>query len=89
MYGRREVADVERRTPTFAVTLEGHTPRQVAERLAQEGIFVGDGHYYALGVVERLGRAEKGGVVRIGFAHYNTPEEVDRVVEALRGVVYA
>ena len=89
LYGWREVADVGGRTPTFAVTLEGQTPRQVAEHLAQKGIFVGDGHYYALGVVERLGLAEKGGVVRIGFAHYNTPEEVDQVVEALRGVVYA
>ena len=83
LYGRREAADAGRRTPTFAVTLEGHTPREVAEHLSREGIFVGDGHYYAIGVVERLGLAEKGGVVRIGFAHYNTPEEVDRVVGAL------
>ena len=83
LYGLRDVADVGHRTPTFAVTLEGFTPRVVAERLGQEGIFVGDGHYYALGVVERLGLADKGGVVRIGFAHYNTFEEVDRVVEAL------
>ena len=83
LYGLRDVADVSRRTPTFGVTLDGHSPREVAERLGTKGIFVGDGHYYALGVVERLGLADKGGVVRIGFAHYNTPEEVDRVVEDL------
>ena len=86
LYGSSEAGEVGRRTPTFGVTLEGHTPREVAERLGTEGIFVGDGHYYALGVVERLGLADKGGVVRIGFAHYNTPEEVDRVVSALRDV---
>ena len=89
VHGLREAADVNQRTPTFAVTLEGHSPRDVAERLGREGIFVGDGHYYALGVVERLGLADRGGVVRIGFAHYNTPEEVDRVVSALRDMAEA
>ena len=89
LHGRRGADEVAHRTPTFAVTLEGHTPREVAERLGSEGIFVGDGHYYALGVVERLGLADKGGVVRIGFAHYNTPDEVDRVVRALRAVAVA
>jgi selenocysteine lyase/cysteine desulfurase len=56
----------------------------VAARLGERGIFVWDGHFYALGVVERLGLVEQGGLVRIGFAHYNTPEEVSRVIAALR-----
>ena len=86
LHGLRDLADVDRRTPTFAVTLKGRSPREVAERLGREGIFVGDGHYYALGVVERLDIADQGGVVRIGFAHYNTVEEVDQVVSALRDV---
>ena len=83
LYGLREPADVHRRTPTFAITLANRTPREVAEALGSEGIFVGDGHYYAIAVVDRLGLSNKGGVVRLGFAHYNTPEEVDRVVSAL------
>ena len=83
LHGRLDPADVGRRTPTFALTLANHTPRQVAEHLGQQGIFVGDGHYYAIAVVDRLGLADKGGVVRLGFAHYNTPEEVDRVINAL------
>ena len=44
---------------------------------------MGDGHFYAIAVVDRLGLADRGGVVRLGFAHYNTPEEVDRVLGAL------
>lgn len=89
LYGRRDPVDVSRRTPTFALTLANRTPREVAEHLGQLGIFVGDGHYYAIAVVDRLGLADKGGVVRLGFAHYNTPEEVDRVVGALRALAQA
>jgi selenocysteine lyase/cysteine desulfurase len=63
-----------------AFTLEGYTPRQVAERLGGEGIFVWDGNYYALAVTERLGVEESGGMVRVGIAHYNTNAEVDRLL---------
>ena len=83
LYGVREPSDSNRRTPTFGITLENWRPREVAERLGEQGIFVGDGHFYAVGVVDRLGLAGSGGVVRVGFAHYNTPEEVDRVLGAL------
>jgi cysteine desulfurase family protein (TIGR01976 family) len=80
------ITDVERlgeRTPTFAVSLDSYTPREVAKYLGKRGIFVWDGHYYAVAVLERLGLLERGGLVRIGFVHYNTPEEVDRLIEAL------
>ena len=83
LHGVREPSDTNRRTPTFGITLEKWQPREVAERLGDQGIFVGDGHFYAVGVVDRLGLADRGGLVRVGFAHYNTPEEVDRVLEAL------
>lgn len=89
LYGRRAPADVERRTPTFAITLANRSPREIAEHLGKQGIFVGDGHYYAIAVVDRLGLADKGGVVRLGFAHYNTPEEVDRVVGDIRELANA
>jgi selenocysteine lyase/cysteine desulfurase len=51
--------------------------------LAQRGIFVWHGNYYALPLTEELG-LEPGGMVRIGLLHYNTAEEVDRLLEALR-----
>ena len=66
------------RTPTFAFTLEGVTPRRVAEGLADEAIAVWDGNYYALALMEQLGLEERGGAVRAGFLHYTTAEEVDR-----------
>jgi cysteine desulfurase family protein (TIGR01976 family) len=70
------------RVPTFAFTVEGLTPRTVAEHLAERDIAVWDGDYYAVEVMARLGLAD-GGAVRAGFVHYNTPAEVDRLLEAL------
>jgi cysteine desulfurase family protein (TIGR01976 family) len=84
VYGITDVERLDERTPTFAVSLAGHTPRAVAEALGERGIFVWDGHYYAVAVMERLGLLDQGGLVRIGFVHYNTFEEVDRVLAALR-----
>jgi cysteine desulfurase family protein (TIGR01976 family) len=80
LYGR-SVRDG--RTPTFAVSVDGTHPDDVAETLGDQGIFVWSGDYYAVEVMRRLGVADQGGLVRIGFAHYNTVEEVDRVVAAL------
>ena len=58
-------------------------PRETAKALAERGIFVWDGHYYAIELYERLGLLESGGAVRIGFCHYHSAGEVDRVLEAL------
>jgi selenocysteine lyase/cysteine desulfurase len=80
LYGITDPARFNRRAPTVAFTLEGYRPRQVAERLGQAGIFIWDGNYYALAVTERLGVEESGGMVRVGIAHYNTLEEVDRLL---------
>jgi cysteine desulfurase family protein (TIGR01976 family) len=80
LYGITDPARYDRRAPTVAFTLQGTTPRQVAERLGQAGIFVWDGNYYALAVTERLGVEESGGMVRVGIAHYNTLGEVGRLL---------
>jgi cysteine desulfurase family protein (TIGR01976 family) len=71
------------RTPTFAVSVDGTHPDTVAKALGDQGIFVWSGDYYAVEVMRRLGVADQGGLVRIGFAHYNTAEEVERVLAAL------
>ena len=80
LYGRD---DPEGRTPTFAVSVDGVHPHAVAAALGNLGIFAWSGDYYAVEVIRRLGVASQGGLVRIGFVHYNTFEEVDRVVAAL------
>jgi selenocysteine lyase/cysteine desulfurase len=71
------------RVPTVACTIEGRSPRELAEYLASQGIFAWDGNYYALGVMERLGLEEHGGALRLGMAHYNSADEIDRVLDAL------
>lgn len=74
---------VGERVPTVAFTLEDRSPRQVAEQLAARGIYVWSGHFYALALSERLG-LEPSGMVRVGLAHYNTTDEVDRLLDELR-----
>ncbi len=76
-----------RRVPTVSLTIAGHTPRALAEELAARGVFAWDGNYYALTLMERLGLEDHGGALRLGLAHYNTADEVDRIVAALREVV--
>lgn len=74
------------RVPTFSFTLEGHHPRAIAAELDRRGFRVWDGNYYAVGVTEKLGLEEKGGMVRVGAVHYNTAEEIRRLGEALREI---
>jgi selenocysteine lyase/cysteine desulfurase len=72
---------MEGRVSTFAFNVEGKSPRAVAELLGKRGIAVWQGNYYALEVMKRLGLAE--GAVRAGIVHYNTAEEVDRLLAEL------
>ena len=87
LYGISDPACVAERCPTFAIRIAGQHPRDLAAKLGEHGIFTWDGNYYALNLTERLGVEQDGGFLRIGFVHYNTEEEVDRVLGALRGVV--
>jgi selenocysteine lyase/cysteine desulfurase len=83
VYGITDPGRLAERTPTFAVRLGERHPYETAKALGARGIYVWDGHYYALELMERLGLQETGGAVRIGFCHYNTLAEVDRVLEEL------
>jgi len=83
-YGIRDPARFDRRTPTVAIRLAGRTPRELADFLGTRAIFTWDGNYYALNLTERLGVESTGGLLRIGLVHYNTAEEVERLLDALR-----
>jgi cysteine desulfurase family protein (TIGR01976 family) len=83
IYGITDPARADERVPTVSFTLEGLTPNEVARRLDAANIFVWDGNFYALSVTERLGLEDRGGLVRVGLAHYNTAEEVDTLLNIL------
>jgi selenocysteine lyase/cysteine desulfurase len=84
IYGIEDQKRFEERVPTVAFRMNGHTPREIAEKMAADNIYVWDGHCYALEPVRQLGLEEKGGVVRVGLSLYNTKEEVDRLITVLR-----
>ena len=82
MYGLPGMAG---RVPTFLVNVDGVAAEDVAARLAEDqiGVWAHDS-WYSLNLYQRLGYADKS--VRIGFIHYNSTDEVDRLVEALEAV---
>jgi len=86
IHGIRDRARFSERVPTVSVSIDGVSPRAAAELLARDGIFAWDGDFYATGLIERLGKAEIGGVLRLGLVHYNTAAEVDRTLEALERI---
>jgi cysteine desulfurase family protein (TIGR01976 family) len=79
LYG---VPSMEGRVPTFAVTHPDRSPEELAARLGERDIATWPGNYYAVEVMDRLGLPD--GTLRIGFVHYNTRDEVDRVLAALQ-----
>jgi cysteine desulfurase family protein (TIGR01976 family) len=86
IHGITDRARLAERVPTVSVSIDGVTPRAAAGTLARDGIFAWDGDFYATGLIERLGKAEIGGVLRLGLVHYNTAAEVDRTLEAVERI---
>jgi cysteine desulfurase family protein (TIGR01976 family) len=83
LYG---VNGMDKRVSTFAFNVEGRSPRSVAEHLGERGIAVWQGNYYAVEVMKRLGLEDSGGAVRAGIVHYNTADEVDRLLAQLESL---
>ena len=81
--GHRRPRSHGERTPTFAIRIGDEHPAETAKALAARGISVWDGDYYAREIMVRLGLLETGGAVRVGFCHYHSADEVDRVLAAL------
>src|SRR5581483_7041858 len=87
LYGIRDPSRYAQRCPTMAVRIEGHSPIELATRLGERGFFTWDGNYYALNLTELLDVEKDGGFLRIGLAHYNTMEEVERLLQAMHQIV--
>ena len=75
---------IEGRVPTFSFTVRGHHPDAICEHLAAREIYAWSGNFYAVEVTARLGLDPSGGLLRVGLCHYNTAEDVDRLIAALR-----
>jgi cysteine desulfurase family protein (TIGR01976 family) len=91
LYGITDPARFAERCPTLALRVisqsADQTPLALATKLGDRGFFTWDGNYYALNLTERLDVEKTGGFLRIGLVHYNTVEEVDRLLAALREIV--
>jgi cysteine desulfurase family protein (TIGR01976 family) len=84
LYGIADAGRLDQRTPTVGVRIKGHSPASLASALGDKGIFTWAGNFYALTLTEALKLEETGGILRIGLAHYNTAEEVERVLDELQ-----
>ena len=89
IYGISDPSRFEHRCPTIAVRIGRHSPLELATKLGERGFFTWDGNYYALNLTEQLDIEKDGGFLRIGLFHYNTVDEVDRLLAALREIVVA
>lgn len=87
IYGITDPERFNDRCATFAVRIDGHTPLELAAKLGERGFFTWDGNYYALNLTEHLDVEKSGGFLRIGLVHYNTSDEVDRLLAALQEIV--
>jgi cysteine desulfurase family protein (TIGR01976 family) len=84
IYGITDPQRCAERCSTLSLRIGNHHPTAMATYLGERGIFTWDGNYYALNLTERLGVESLGGMLRIGLVHYNTMEEVERLLAALR-----
>src|SRR5216684_6084142 len=84
IFGITDPKRFDERCSTLSFRLGDHHPTAIATFLGDRGIFTWDGNFYALNLSERLGVEQHGGVLRVGLVHYNTAEEVERLLAALR-----
>lgn len=85
VWGISDLQKLGQRVPTISFTLDGRTPRETAEWLAARGVYVWNGNHYAVPFTETAG-LEPGGTLRVGALHYNTLEEIDRLITELHGM---
>ena len=85
LWGIADSSRWQERVPTFSLTHPSLTPQQISERLLEHGLFTWAGNHYALSFCQQCG-LEPGGTLRVSLMHYNTADEVDRLVQALAAI---
>ncbi|PSB28662.1 cysteine desulfurase-like protein [Stenomitos frigidus] len=86
LYGIADPSNFAWRTPTVGMRVAGYSPLDLAKRLGDRGIFTWNGNFYALNLIQRLGLESSGGMLRIGCTHYNTLEEIQRLLHTLHEI---
>lgn len=86
VYGITDPAHFDQRVGTVSIRMKNASPQELATRLGEKGLFTWDGNFYALDLTERLGIEDHGGLLRIGLLHYNTEDEIDRLLTELRNI---
>jgi selenocysteine lyase/cysteine desulfurase len=86
IYGVTDTNRVDERVPTVSFRLEGKDPARLADAIGKQGVYVWNGHNYALAIVERMGLLEAGGMIRVGPVHYNTLDEIELFGEVLKQI---
>ena len=84
IYGITDPKRIDQHVGTVSIRMKNRTPQEIATHLGNKGLFTWDGNFYALDLTERLGVEESGGVLRIGLVHYNTEDEIGRLLGELR-----
>jgi cysteine desulfurase family protein (TIGR01976 family) len=83
IFGITDPERLHHRVPTVSFTMQGLTPLEISQRLADANVFAWEGNFYALAVTQRLGLEDHGGLLRVGLVHYSTAEEVDALLGLL------
>ena len=86
VYGVQDIKDIDKRTPTFCINLEGFTASQLAQQFVDRGIACAAGNFYALNFPKLMNLEEVGGFLRISFFHYHTLQDVKKVISCLKDI---
>ncbi|MFZ9035800.1 MAG: cysteine desulfurase-like protein [Francisellaceae bacterium] len=87
VYGISDETRLDQRTPTFGLSFANQDSAEVAKHLAQKGIYLGYGHFYVPSFITKLGLEKQNGIVRVGFAYYNTVDEIDFAIACFKEVL--
>ena len=88
VYGVKEISDIHKRTPTFAINMAGLTAPQLAQEFVDRGIACMAGNFYAINFPKLMGIEDLGGFLRLSFFHYHTLQDIESVIKSLKDIAF-